>query len=149
MWTPVSRRSRRLVVAAALALSVPASLEAQFAQQGSKLVGSGAVGSAHQGQAVAVSSDGNTAIVGGLGDNSFVGTSWIFVRSGVTWTQQDKLTGTGATGMNVQQGSSVAISADGNTALVGGLGDNGNVGAAWVFVRSAGVWSQQGNKLVG
>src|SRR5271169_4750238 len=52
------------------------------------------------------------------------------------------------------QGLSAALSADGNTAIVGGPG-NGNdsngsdVGAAWVFTRSGGVWTQQGNKLVG
>ena len=38
---------------------------AQFVQQGSKLVGTGAVGSAVQGSSVAASADGNTAIVGG------------------------------------------------------------------------------------
>jgi hypothetical protein len=41
---------------------------AQFTQQGPKLVGTGALGTvgvAHQGQSVALSADGNTAIVGG------------------------------------------------------------------------------------
>ena len=47
------------------------------------------------------------------------------------------------------QGFSVALSADGNTAIVGGYGDNGSAGAAWVFTRSGGVWTQQGAKLVG
>ena len=49
-------------------------------------------------------------------------------------------------------GGSVAISADGNTALIGGPQDQGDalndIGAAWVFVRSGGVWSQQGSKLL-
>ena len=44
---------------------------------------------------------------------------------------------------------SVSLSADGNTAIVGGLSDNGGAGAAWVYTRSGGVWTQQGNKLVG
>ncbi len=35
------------------------------------------------------------------------------------------------------QGSSVAISADGNTIIEGGPDDNGNIGAAWVFIRQA------------
>ena len=45
---------------------------------------------------------------------------------------------------------SVAISPDGNTALIGAFGDrqSNDVGAAWVFMRSDGVWSQQGPKLV-
>ena len=44
-------------------------------------------------------------------------------------------------------GKSVALSADGNTALIGDSGDNSNVGAAFVFTRSAGVWTQQGAKV--
>jgi hypothetical protein len=47
------------------------------------------------------------------------------------------------------QGVSVALSGDGNRAVVGGEGNDGSAGAAWVFTRSAGVWSQHGPKLVG
>jgi pimeloyl-ACP methyl ester carboxylesterase len=43
----------------------------------------------------------------------------------------------------------VSLSGDGNTAIVGGAKDNGGVGAAWVWTRSGGVWTQQGTKLVG
>ena len=43
-----------------------------------------------------------------------------------------KLVGTGAAGA-ADQGSSVALSADGTTAIVGGYGDNGFAGAAWVY----------------
>src|SRR5258706_2319757 len=59
-----------------------------------------------------------------------------------------KLVGKGAVG-TPQEGHSVALSADGSTALVGGPADNGNAGAAWVFTRSGGGWTQQGAKLVG
>jgi Divergent InlB B-repeat domain/FG-GAP repeat len=122
---------------------------AQFAQQGSKLVGTGAVGSAGQGSSVALSADGNTAIVGGSGDNSGIGAAWVYTRSGAVWTQQgDKLVGSGAVG-SANQGISVALSADGNTAIVGGSGDNSGIGAAWVYTRSGAVWTQQGSKLVG
>ena len=121
-----------------------------WSQQGSKLVGSGATGSAQQGVSVSLSTDGNTAVVGGDHDNSSAGAAWVFTRSGATWTQQGaKLVGTGASGAIVQQGHAVAVSGDGNTAMVGGWVDNANVGAVWVFVRSAGSWSQQGTKLVG
>ena len=65
------------------------------------------------------------------------------------FTQQGpKLVGTGATG-GAEQGLSVAVSADGNTAIVGGWSDNSSTGAAWVYTRSSGVWTQQGSKLVG
>jgi hypothetical protein len=120
-----------------------------WSQQGNKLVGSGAIGAPFQGQSVALSSDGNTAIVGGQHDNSSTGAVWVFTRSGGVWAQQGaKLVGTGAIGA-AWQGWSVALSADGNTALIGGRGDNRFVGAAWVFTRSNGVWTQQGSKLSG
>ncbi len=122
---------------------------ALFSQQGPKLVGSGAVGFAFQGQSVSLSADGNTAIVGGEGDNGNVGAAWVWTRNGGVWTQQGpKLVGSGAVG-NADQGWDVALSADGNTAIVGGITDNNSAGAAWVWVRSGGVWTQQGAKLVG
>jgi hypothetical protein len=121
-----------------------------WTQQGPKLVGSGAVGSAGQGGSVSVSEDGNTAIVGGAFDNNFIGAAWVFTRSGGVWTQQGpKLVGTGVAGIAPQQGISVSVSGDGNTAIVGAAGDNMNTGAAWAFTRSGGVWTQQGPKLVG
>ena len=43
----------------------------------------------------------------------------------------------------------VAVSADGNTVIVGDESHNGNVGGALVFTRGNGVWSQQGGELVG
>src|SRR2546423_153102 len=61
---------------------------AQFSQQGPKLVGTGAVGTAGQGRSVALSSDGNTAIVGGPNDNNNTGAAWVYTRSGGVWTQQ-------------------------------------------------------------
>jgi len=119
-----------------------------WSQQGAKLVGSGAIGGSQQGWSVALSADGNTAMVGGPFDG-FSGAAWVFTRaSNGTWTQQAKLTGTGAAG-NAMQGTSVALSADGNTALIGGPGDAGGAGAFWVFTRASGAWSQQGNKLAG
>jgi hypothetical protein len=54
---------------------------AQFLQQGPKLVGTGAVGSALQGASVSLSADGNTAIVGGPADNSLAGAAWVFAAS--------------------------------------------------------------------
>ena len=119
-------------------------------QQGSKLVGTGAVLAASQGQSVALSADGNTAIVGGLYDNNLAGAVWVYTRSGGVWKQQGgKLLGTGGAGSEAAQGSSVALSADGNTAVVGGPDDDGYRGAIWMYTRMGGVWSQQGDKLTG
>ena len=123
-----------------------------WTQQGAKLVGSGAVGAAHQGGSVSLSADGNTAIIGGPQDDNtnLHGAAWVWTRSGGVWTQQGpKLFGSGAVGAFDGQGSSVSISADGNTAIIGAQFDDGDAGAAWVWTRSGGVWSQQGTKLVG
>jgi hypothetical protein len=121
-----------------------------WAQQGSKLVGSGANPSYQQdhGSSVDLSADGNTAIVGGRAADKNVGAAWVWTRNGGVWTQQAKLVGTGYSGAP-GQGGSVALSADGNTAIVGGSIDNNRLGAAWVFTRSGGNWTQQGSKLVG
>ncbi|MCE2823037.1 MAG: hypothetical protein LW693_11505 [Saprospiraceae bacterium] len=117
-----------------------------YIQQGAKFTNSST--SSQQGQSVAVSADGNTAIIGGPGDNSNTGAAWIYVRSGTAWSQQAKLVGSGAVGV-ARQGISVALSADGNTAVVGGSSDNSSNGAVWVFTRTGTDWAQQGNKLVG
>ncbi len=120
-----------------------------WSQQGGKLVGTGNVGGAQQGYSVSLSADGNTAIVGGVTDNGGLGAAWVYTRTGSSWSQQGgKLEGTGSVG-NAQQGWSVSLSADGNTAIVGGVTDNGGLGAAWVYTRTGSSWSQQGGKLVG
>jgi len=122
-----------------------------WTQQTNKLIGTGGIGGSGQGYSVAISADGNTAVVGAPGDNGGIGAVWIFTRNGNAWTQQgNKLIGTGFAGSS-RQGYSVSISADGNTVAVGGpddpVGDNG--GSTWIFTRNNGVWTQQGNKLIG
>ncbi len=126
-------------------------------QQGNKLVPSDETGPGSEaGTSVALSADGNTALIGGIGDEPhgkpMEGAAWVFTRSGSTWTQQGpKLTGGGEQGEG-QFGISVALSADGNTALIGGINDetaSKQVGAAWIFTRSGSTWTQQGPKLTG
>jgi hypothetical protein len=120
-----------------------------FIQQGSKLAGTGESGKGLFGFRVALSADGNTALIGASGDNSHAGAAWVFTRSGATWTQQgEKLTGGEESG-KAEFGKGVALSADGNTALIGGLLDSGGTGAAWVFTREGETWTQQGPKLTG
>ncbi len=119
-----------------------------WTQQGLKLVGSGYIGESNQGYSVALTSDGNTLAIGGLGDNNYIGATWIYTRTGSVWTQQgSKLVGTGYVGTDIEQGTGVAI--QGNTLIVGGIADNNYIGATWVFTRSGSTWTQVGDKLVG
>ena len=106
-----------------------------WSQQGLKLMGTGNTGSSNQGISIALSADGNTLAVGASTDGtSKTGATWIFLRSGTTWSQQgNKLVGNGAFGATGSQGISVALSANGNTLAVGGDGDNSNAGATWIF----------------
>ena len=126
----------------------------EWTQQGNKLVGTGydaSGGSVSQGWSVALSADGNTMAEGGRQDNSNRGAVWIFTRSGGVWLQQgSKLTASDESGAG-EFGVSVALPADGNTLAVGGPhdGDLTNNGAVWIFTRTNGEWTQQGNKLVG
>jgi hypothetical protein len=126
-----------------------------WTRQGEKLTGGGEIGEGLFGSSVALSSDGNTALIGGPADESRAGccgpegrgAAWVFIRSGATWTQQgEKLNGGGEIGEGLF-GSSVALSAGGDTALIGGPGDNHEAGAAWMFTRSGSTWTQQGEKL--
>jgi Divergent InlB B-repeat domain/FG-GAP repeat len=133
-----------LLLAAPLCSTQPATAQTN----GPKLTASDPIGLAKQGFSVAVSANGNTAIVGGPFDNNGAGAAWIFTRSGGTWMEQQKLTASDASGA-AQLGWSVSISDNGNTAIVGGPGDNNSSGAAWVFTQSGGVWTQQGAKLSG
>jgi hypothetical protein len=99
------------------------------------------------GWSLALSAEGGAALVGGPGDSEGKGAVWVFTRSGTTWTQQGpklKLAGEGGPG---SFGAAVALSADGETALIGGPGDKAGLGGAWVFTRSANVWTQQSEEL--
>ena len=97
-------------------------------------------GAAMQGWGVALSGDGNTALIGGPDDGASPNANDGWARRGCSPARGrrgrrtgSKLVGGGTVG-NAFQGSSVALSGDGSTALVGGRMDNGNTGAAWVFV---------------
>jgi hypothetical protein len=112
------------------------------------------------GDTIVVGADGEasaaTGVNGDQADNSApqAGAAYVFVRSGSTWSQQAYLKASN-TGAPDAFGTSVAIAGD--TIVVGApieansTGMNGNqsdnsalgAGAAYVFVRSNGSWSQQ------
>jgi len=93
-----------------------------------------------------VSVSGDTALVGAYQDDdagSGSGSAYVYIRSGVVWSLQQKLTASDAAAGDFF-GFSVSVSGD--TALVGAYGndDAGDTsGSAYVYVRSGGVWTQQ------
>ena len=106
------------------------------------------------GTSVALSADGNLAVIGDSFANRGRGAAfWVFTRDGESWTgrprqlvleQPEEEVGSGAFG------AAVAVSGDGSIAVIGAPKDNQASGAAFVFTRSSsGVWKQQGPKLTG
>ena len=117
-----------------------------------------------------VALDGDTLVVGAGGEDSIAtgvngnqsdnsasssGAAYVFVRSGDTWSQQAYLKASNAD-VDDRFGNSIAL--DGDTLVVGArsedsgaTGVNGDQfnnsalgsGAAYIFVRSGGTWSQQ------
>jgi hypothetical protein len=126
----------------------------------------------HIGNAIAISADGNTVLVGAphessaargingdAADNSVYasGAAYVFVRRGDAWAQQAYVKASNA-GQSDLFGMNVALSADGNTMAVAApwersaaTGVNGNqdddslpqAGAVYVFTRSGDSWQQQ------
>lgn len=94
------------------------------------------------GVSVALSADGNTVAIGASGDDVGTvvdqGSASVFVRNGAEWSLQKVLTITGGE-TKANYGTSVSLSADGNTVAVGG--PNAGKGSVVVFSRANGTWS--------
>ena len=97
---------------------------------------------------VSVALDAETALVGAQFDDSVsltldVGSVYVFVRTGISWTQQDKLY---ATDPATDDNFGFALSLSGDRALVGAHGNEAaltDAGAAYLFIRSGTTWTQR------
>jgi hypothetical protein len=93
------------------------------------------------GYSVAFSQDGKTALVGALDADNDVGTAYVFhVAAEGSWATSAAPVATlysSASRTSDEFGYSVALSADGTTAVVGAIGVNGSAGAAYVFHASS------------
>jgi hypothetical protein len=123
-----------------------------WAQQGPELTADDELGPGAFGTSVALSGDGDTALIGGPQDNlqnqangtappnSGSGAGWIFKRNGATWSQTAKLVERGEA-HEAQLGFAVGLSAGGEMALVGGFGEVAS------YALSGAAWAQQGPPL--
>jgi len=119
-------------------------------QQQAKLVPEDGDSGDRFGYSVAVSGDGSTVLVGAHRDGNpngdDAGSAYVFSRTTGTWRQQAKLAADDGH-PNDDFGYSVAVSADGTTAIVGARRDeapNGSrAGSAYIFSRKGDGWQQQ------
>ena len=107
------------------------------------------------GQAVGLSEDGTTALIGAPGTdegdlNENVGTAYVFTESNGAWSQEAELEASDGSADD-RFGGSVAITDDGTTVVIGASGHEEttgdataeNVGAAYVYARRGGAWTQE------
>lgn len=103
----------------------------------------GAVGD-NFGLSVALSADGNTAVVGSYHDminsNAAQGSAYIFKWNGISWDQTKLIASDGAT--NDQLGFHVAISGDGNTAVAGAIHAS-LTGAIYIYSWNGSSWVEK------
>jgi hypothetical protein len=103
-----------------------------WSQIGSPLKGGGeGTGQYDFGTSIAISGEGNTALVGGN-----FGNVWFFSRSGQAWAQLGAMRVPAERPAGENAGHSVALSEDGSTALVGGPTPNPEEGHVWTFQRA-------------
>ncbi len=116
-----------------------------WSQQAKLTVGDGAANDWF-GYAVAVS--GDTVMIGAplddFGSTVNQGSAYVFVRSGVAWSQQQQLN---ATDTADSDNFGFAVALQGGTSVIGAPADDvsgsSDQGSACVFVRSNTTWSQQ------
>lgn len=113
------------------------------------------------GYALSMSNDGNTLAVGAIGETSGgqgeAGAVHIFTRSGTNWSHQQRINAS-APGNADNFGNALALSGSGERLVVGATNEQSNAtgidgdatnddaneaGAAYIFERNLGSWSQQ------
>jgi hypothetical protein len=85
-----------------------------------------------------VAISGNTVVTGAYGHNNFMGAAYVFVKPSTGWKNMTQSAEFKSTQANQIYGFSVAT--DGNTAIVGAVGANQGIGAAFVYVKPATGW---------
>lgn len=88
---------------------------------------------------VSVSLSASTVLIGAH-ESAQTGAAYVFTNSGSTWSEVQKLL---ATNGQPSDFFGFSVSLSGTTALIGAFGANAQAGSAYVFMNSAGTWSQQ------
>jgi len=100
------------------------------------------------GNAVALSSDGNTMAVGAYSDDTYglnAGAVYIFRYSGSAWTEEASIRASNARA-DSYFGEGLALSSDGNTLAVGAKEESSsglNAGAVYIFRYSGSAWTEE------
>jgi FG-GAP repeat len=89
------------------------------------------------GQSVALSALGSTALAGDFGHSPFTGAAYVFTLRRGTWSRTADLAADAAPGDEF--GYSLALSAQGSTALAGAPFGHTGIGAAYVFTEGRGA----------
>lgn len=104
------------------------------------------------GYSLAMTADGSYLAVGATGEDTSPtvsnGATYIFTRSGNTWTQQAKITQSVRTNSS-GFGSAVALSNDANYCFVGAYNITANRGDLYLYSRNNTTWTQRSNVAIG
>jgi len=85
-----------------------------------------------------VAISGNTVVTGAYGHNNFMGAAYVFVKPSTGWKNMTQNAEFSSTKANEIYGFSVAT--DGSTAVIGAVGANQGVGAAFLYVKPKHGW---------
>jgi len=88
---------------------------------------------------VAISGDGNTVAGGAPHHNNREGATYVFTRSGTSWSQQANIEGEND---DDYFGSCMSFNEDGNALLIGALNYNSSRGRVYLYERSGTSWSK-------
>lgn len=105
----------------------------------------------HFGDSISIDAAGDEAVIGELGAGGFVGRAYVFGRDpDGTWSMRQELAAQEppAAGQ-LDFGTSVSLSSDGSTALVGANVYKAAAGAAYVFRNEGGQWVEVGKLMAG
>jgi FG-GAP repeat len=85
-----------------------------------------------------VAISGGTVVTGAYGHNNFMGAAYVFIKPSTGWKDMTQRAELKSTNANQIYGFSVAT--DGKAAIVGSVGANQGIGAAYIYLKPASGW---------